>query len=93
MIGIRPRDGTPAGDAIIDEAAAFGGGGDDGLNHVVCCENQDLALCGKDCTGAPFDNDAEIDCSVCAELDEQPIRHGKCVGCPLEMRRERKRDG
>lgn len=41
---------------------------DDHLDHWVCCEDPDLAFCGKDMTGRPWSDFDEADCVVCADL-------------------------
>jgi hypothetical protein len=39
------------------------------LQHVACCRNDDMALCGTDVTDAPWLDD-ETSCVVCVDLDE-----------------------
>lgn len=46
--------------------------GSDDLHHFYCCEDEDLALCGRDLsgdedTGGPLAG--EVVCVVCAELE------------------------
>jgi len=42
----------------------------DGLDHLECCANHDVALCGTDLTGASYyPADAGPGCVVCKDLD------------------------
>jgi hypothetical protein len=41
---------------------------DDELLHVVCCVDNDVALCSTDVTGAPWDTGNQ-DCVVCIDLE------------------------
>jgi hypothetical protein len=42
---------------------------EDDLVHTVCHCDPDLALCGTDVTGEPWDDDGE-DCAECERLDQ-----------------------
>jgi len=56
---------------------------DEGLSHIVCCKNENLALCGIDATGAELDEDADTSCIVCQDLHRSYWfcpRGGKCDG-------------
>lgn len=58
---------------------------DDGLQHVYCCEDENLGLCGTDLTTVPFQEFDEASCVVCAHLDG-----GDCAAvCPKLTRGSR----
>lgn len=45
---------------------------DSGMNHIFCCD-PDTAWCGTDVSNdSEVGPDTEIDCVVCAELEDQP---------------------
>lgn len=46
---------------------------DENCTHVVEDDNEDIALCGVDVSGEPWDNDFELGlpCSDCIEEDER----------------------
>lgn len=57
---------------------------DGSLDHVTCCMDDNLALCGTDVTEdewvAP---DSPITCVVCHALEEAVLQAGSCVAaCP-----------
>lgn len=62
------------------QEAAIDGSGDDGLVHVACCRDGDVALCGEDVTGLEVvdDIDTPDDCVVCDDLN----RVDCCSVCP-----------
>lgn len=45
--------------------------GDD-LDHIVCMCNEDVAICGKEMTGANWVEEADLLCVVCIDLDICP---------------------
>jgi hypothetical protein len=51
---------------------------EDGLNHVFCCRDENLGLCGKDLTGWPIDDTVPTTCVVCVDLDGLEC----CESCP-----------
>lgn len=57
----------------------------DDLDHVCCCLNDNLSLCGFDVTGAVLDDDlGDIDCVVCADLAHSHICPFTNKPCPEE---------
>lgn len=50
------------------EAAPTNGDRRDALSHIVCCADEDVALCGRRGFGAPCDG-TEHQCLVCNDLD------------------------
>lgn len=62
----RLKDPAPAVVALDD--------GDDSLTHVCCDCAEDVALCGADLTGLPYDErpPLEHECVVCSVLDDLP---------------------
>lgn len=84
LIGITPRESQVVLEATVAED-------DDTDNHVTCCEDDDLGLCGKDLSGHAWNEGAVVDCVICAELEDLPLVDGECQGCPLNMIREGKR--
>lgn len=87
-------NGASIGELIIDELADTSGN-EDGVDHVVCCEDENLAMCGKDVTGiewATRDNGNQA-CVICAIMDDVIYRRlcrgeGCGTACPKKMRRE-----
>lgn len=81
-------------DAVIVDELAETTAGDDGIDHVVCCEDENLAMCGKDVTGLEWGSDGtNQSCVVCALMDDvvyrRVCRGESCgTGCPKGMRRE-----
>lgn len=61
----------------------------DGLLHIMCCDDHDLALCGKDISNHPYMARGELpDCETCARLEEKDP--GTCIVrrsplCPLNV--------
>jgi len=52
--------------------------------HLVCCCNEDLALCGEDLTGHPFGH-SDVPCPICHDVDTTCPRCGRdCDSCGLE---------
>jgi len=81
--------------AWIDErpvslAVSGGADGDDDLMHITCCDDDDLALCGRPVPGEEWgDGTEETTCPVCCVLDGLDLDdEGECPGCPLRMRAE-----
>lgn len=51
------------------------------MNHVFCCEDDGLLLCGEDGRGIPLREDETTTCFECAFADEEnlcPI-YGNCA--------------
>lgn len=46
-----------------------GGGDDDELVHLYCCEDENVGLCGTDLTGVPVTSEIDRDCVVCVDLE------------------------
>lgn len=47
-------------------------------SHVVCKCDENTTLCGLEATDFPWiDDEAEVECVVCADLDEEPC--GRCA--------------
>lgn len=53
---------------------------DEGV-HIVCCETDDGALCGKDVTEDNWSNDGD-ECETCARIEQDILRHSDGVNCP-----------
>lgn len=49
------------------------------LNHIVCCHDDDLALCGVDVSGHDF-TDEPTSCAVCLDLEYAPCPSS----CPMK---------
>jgi hypothetical protein len=63
-------------------------------DHITCCENDDLALCGADATNMHWlDPDAEINCATCLRLeladaewlDANCDNDARCPHCPMNV--------
>lgn len=56
--------------------------GDD-IGHLVCCCNEDLAMCGADVTDEPWGADDTPECVVCRDLwpDETDCPRCGCTEC------------
>lgn len=66
------------------EPQATGAGEDPSLVHTICECNPDLALCGTDVTGEPWDQDGENcpECELLDRLDDAAGRTGsQCFRC------------
>lgn len=52
------------------------------LVHVVCCRDENLALCGTDVSGHPWRQCRPEDCVVCADMGRNRAcpRQGSCPG-------------
>lgn len=48
----------------------------DNLNHLTCCQSDNVSLCDKDMSDSPFELNLDITCRVCSYLEYQPF-------CPL----------
>lgn len=66
---VTPR---PTGEDLLADAE---------LNHVVCCEDENVALCGIDASDIEFGGDG-LPCVVCDDL-EQTSFCPKGKRCPL----------
>ena len=68
---------------IAPETQASDGGLDDGVTHVYCCDDIDLALCGTDITDDVLDEESPTSCVVCADLDDTMDALDSCATvCP-----------
>jgi hypothetical protein len=56
------------------------------LVHVVCCVDEDTALCSTDVSAEPWTR-SEISCVVCGDLETTKVcpRFGHCVPLPRRM--------
>jgi hypothetical protein len=56
---------------------------DDNLVHIMCCRDNDVALCGTDISDAPILDDGwyEEDCVVCDNLGDLK-KKTRCQVCP-----------
>ena len=54
----------------------------DDLNHVVCCHDDNLTLCGFDATHLPWAFNDDKACVVCLDLEGRPCPYGDT--CPPE---------
>lgn len=73
--------------APLAERAEPQAGSDDELNHIVCCDDDTVALCGTDVTEFEWREDEETTCVVCAYLDE--LEGETCDGvCPKLTRQD-----
>lgn len=73
-------------DEIGDEADEDDG---DGLVHIACCDDENVALCGADVSGHEWNVDGTpTTCPICVDLDDLDLVNNECPGCPLWMRCE-----
>jgi hypothetical protein len=56
---------------------------DDNLIHIMCCEDNDVSLCGVDISDAPIFPDGWYadDCIVCDHLGDLK-KKARCLVCP-----------
>lgn len=58
---------------------------DDELDHITCCVDENISLCGLDLTDVPWVDDFTNLCRMCAELDDVPDdtpEDEPCRACP-----------
>lgn len=57
---------------------------EDGLEHVMCCKDDDVLLCGMDGKNMPINDEenVEITCVVCYHIEIAQYEARSCIGCP-----------
>lgn len=54
---------------------------DDDLDHVVCCRDENRAICGRDASDLTWTEQPENLCVVCTDLD---LVHLRSDTCPID---------